>query len=286
MSGPEGVTNERPTMFETITQAFGCQAPVGTAVSRQTGEVFRVACGRWRCDACGPRRVRRLRHRLREVPFTKFVTLTSPKSTVKEQSRAINRIRGALKRGWRDVDGQRRSPAAARYFWAREIGKNGVLHVHMLLEMRYLHQRALSRLAMRCGFGRVVDIRSIKTSRVGDYVIKYATKGRRCVLPRYTRRFQTSVQSVSLRKPSGAWLVEISSRCATIRGRSEYMHSLHGEDVGARCRACLEQRYLNEANRRWEADFEPLGRGAQRLLNLTSERKTQQVSVRWRDPGG
>ena len=280
-------------MLESITKVKGCQYPVGLATDRGTGEQFRVACGRWSCDICGPRRVRRVRRRLREKSFTKFITLTSPGSTIAEQSAAINRFCGSLRRGWRDR-GRRHRTGMSSYFWAREVGVNGVLHLHMLVDMRYLHQRSLSRLAVRSGFGRVVDIRSLRGVKIAGYVTKYATKNLAGQFPRSTRRFQfnrrqfpaAELSLSGLWRREQAWVVELETRGRAALRASSFVHSLYSRNHSCCCRECLESRWLAGPGDRVENAYDPLGARSQRVLNLIYKRKTQQISMRWRDPGG
>lgn len=135
---------------------------------------FNLPCNSWDCPVCGKRKAIVLGNRVKEafkgerIRFATFTTegkkslsqhLTSLKS-------AWNRLRLALVRNY----------GLSKFFWVLEFGgERGRPHLHCLLNC-YVPQRKLSELAIRAGFGRIVDIREVKTGSGFGYVYKYLCK--------------------------------------------------------------------------------------------------------------
>jgi hypothetical protein len=78
-------------------------------------------------------------------------------------------------RRWRAACRARRS-YLAEYALVLEVGpRGGRLHAHAMLTGSYIHQPKLAAWARRCGFGAVVDIRSVNAGSA-DEVSAYASK--------------------------------------------------------------------------------------------------------------
>jgi hypothetical protein len=196
-------------MLYTATVPLSCQ--VGYAVDRATGEVARVGCNAWRCDRCGPRKVRRMRERMAKGGYNKLITLTM-KPEEGDAWRQDEQPDGRLKFGnlrrqsasWRKLYKiLKRDYQLSAYTWVRELSFTGRLHLHAVVRCAYLPQRRLSALCRGVGFGPVVDIRKIKNKGAINYVSKYLSKGASSAWPRYQRRIQTSVRAV--RPACGQW---------------------------------------------------------------------------------
>jgi hypothetical protein len=66
----------------------------------------------------------------------------------------------------------------------------GRLHVHMLWDALYVPQACLSRAAVRCKLGEILDVRRVSAKRAARYVSKYLAKdGMRHPAFRRARRF-------------------------------------------------------------------------------------------------
>lgn len=93
------------------------------------------------------------------------------------------------------------------YAMVLEVGSRGQqrLHTHILMTGRFIHYRRLSEWASRCGFGRVADIREVKTT---DGVAAYATKmaGYVSKAGRTEELAQRSIQRVRPVRSSRQWL--------------------------------------------------------------------------------
>lgn len=176
-------------MLYPATKTIRCQ--IGWMVSRETGEALRVGCDRYGCRDCSPRKARRFVERIRPAGFNRLITFTQPpgegvveKTTLARQALAWRRTYQWLRREYRMTS----------YAWVREIGrKTSRLHLHVVARSSYVPQRVLSKAASRYGFGRVVDIRRLRTSEALNYVAKYLTKTV-ARLPRGARRTQTTVR--------------------------------------------------------------------------------------------
>lgn len=137
-------------------------------------ELF-IPCGSWECAECGPAKARFMAIKARkgfEGREVRFATLTaaghgSRVEQMKSLKAAWNRLRTNLTR-----DGN-----ALKYCWVLECGHTGGRpHLHILLD-RFIPQRRLSYLAVRAGFGKIVDIRLCRGSGAFNYVTKYLSKG-------------------------------------------------------------------------------------------------------------
>lgn len=233
-------------------QAPLCQ--VGWVVSRDTGEVRAVGCGRWLCVSCGPRRRRRYAARLYSRRWDRLITFTQPplkgeatRENLRDQARAWRRVwQWARRRGMTD------------YAWVRELGaRTGRLHLHVIVKSPFLPHRQLKRACVRNGFGSVVDVRKIRSKEAVRYVAKYLSKGT-SAYPRYTRRVQTNVPAV--RGSNQDWLFLHPWEWATVYPVSDV-------PAGAD-----------------EIRFSRDHRGRQIELPLIPSRKT--ASRDWQDPGG
>ena len=149
-----------------------------------TGETAGLPCRQWRCDRCAVSNRRAFRKRLRlgltasDAQLPKLLTLTSV------PGEDPGRSRERLSRRFADV--RRRLESAfpgcrVEYAGAGELTRRGAVHFHVVLRgVPYMPQATWSRLVARCGFGPVVDIRRVRSERVGGYLAKdlggYLTK--------------------------------------------------------------------------------------------------------------
>lgn len=158
-----------------------CNHPIGGAVFASFKENnlqvrgVKIPCNSWECPDCAKRKSIILGNRVKNgFQFERVRLLTVTYSGTKTLDSAIaglmyswNRLRGELVRRF----------GLTKFFWALEGGsKNGRPHLHILINC-YIKQRSLSRLASRCGFGSVVDIRAVRDNGGFGYVFKYLSKG-------------------------------------------------------------------------------------------------------------
>lgn len=138
-------------------------------------ESMKIPCGSWECPDCGKKRAIMLGNRVKggfENERARLLTLTyEGRKTLCDGIRCLkyswNRLRGELVRKY----------GLSKFFWALEGGsEHGRPHLHVLINC-YVPQKRLVGLARRCGFGRIVDIRSVKDGGGFGYVFKYLSKG-------------------------------------------------------------------------------------------------------------
>ena len=157
-----------------------CTQPVGRAIKaiwRPEGvEVrsFHLNCNKWACEACARRKAVILANRVREGfkgERIRFATFTdSGRGSFAER---LKRLKTAWNRLRLDLS---RKHGLTKFFWVLEFGhEHGRPHLHCLLNC-YVPQRELGRLAQNAGFGRIVDIREVKTGGGFGYVFKYLHK--------------------------------------------------------------------------------------------------------------
>jgi len=181
-----------------------CERGRGVLVNRVTGEVIRARCKSWReCGYCAwvyGCQVERLLNQVKRLRA--FVVFTMPpecgdwsnKGHLAAQAKAIHRLSEWLFRKF----GRRPSMV-----WTREhnthSGGIGRLHLNVAWDINWVEQDELTRVAARCGFGKVVHIQRIgrNVCEVTRYVTKclhYASKElhTRADWPKSTRRWSAS----------------------------------------------------------------------------------------------
>lgn len=137
-----------------------------------------LPCNSWSCKECAAVKSRKIAIKSRkafEKDRVRFMTLTA------KTGQSITQMLISLKESWNRLRTElTRNGKKLKYFWCLEAGeKNHRPHLHVLID-RYIPQRRLSRLAARCGFGSIADIRAVKDSSVFNYVTKYLSKGIGC----------------------------------------------------------------------------------------------------------
>ncbi|WP_376797251.1 hypothetical protein [Thermogemmatispora sp.] len=173
-------------------------------VSRETGEMVPMRCGRWSCRYCGPRKVLVWRRLIEQAEPALFVTLTRAGRTLQEASRALTTWVQAVRRGSRR---EGRPAYRIEYLAVPEWHRNGWLHWHVLIKgVAYLPHGVISELWRSATRGRrqgeeaeereayVVYVERVRSGKVASYVTKYLLKavGRwqvRTRRLRYSRRF-------------------------------------------------------------------------------------------------
>lgn len=155
--------------------------------------MYPLACKRWDCPRCGPKKVRASIARVRQgmqLGPCRFFTLTSPGSedsetTYRELPKRWKRVHQALVRRYGPLE----------YVAVVEAQKRGAAHLHVVYRGPFIPQQLLSKLAARAGFGKIADIRR-PPKEIARYLVKYLAKdlqrpkaGETPVrLPRYFRR--------------------------------------------------------------------------------------------------
>ena len=136
---------------------------------------FFLPCNSWSCKECAPVKAAKCGVKARkgfEGCKVRFMTLTAPTGLNITQmlvclKESWNRLRTELTRGGKKL----------KYAWTLEAGEQfGRPHLHVLID-RFIAVRKLSKLARRCGFGKIVDIRAVKSDKAFVYVTKYLSKG-------------------------------------------------------------------------------------------------------------
>ena len=156
-----------------------CRKYAVTSLGVENGKIkvkqFFLPCNSWSCPTCAKRKARniaRITKRGFKNEEIRFATLTMRDTknitqAAKDIKEAWNRLRLILTRRYGSI----------KYVWTIEGHKrSGMPHLHVLLN-KYIPQRLLSRLAERSGFGKIADIRRVKSNDAFDYVTKYLGKG-------------------------------------------------------------------------------------------------------------
>jgi hypothetical protein len=100
----------------------------------------------------------------------------------------------------------------------------GRLHVHMLWNAPYVPQAALSRAAVRCHLGSVLDVRRVSGIRAALYVGKYLVKGAQhpAFLRGRARRF--AIRAARAPRPPSDWRYDR-------RSPSQIVLTEYGEEI-------------------------------------------------------
>lgn len=133
-------------------------------------------CGRWNCGQCGPRRARRLRHRLSQTAPTRLLTLTlraDASVSPADQLRKANAAWSILWRRYRRKFGER----ARGYAKIVELTRAGTPHLHIIADVPYIHHTALSAAWKELTGSFIVDIRKVERRKgIAGYLTAYLTK--------------------------------------------------------------------------------------------------------------
>jgi len=153
----------------------------------------RVDCKTWGCPRCGQRRAKHYRRAIRDAAvsngLSRFLTLTlDPK---KVEGDPIKYLRETFSK-FRVYLG-RRFKRAPKYIAVVELHKNGMPHLHVLID-RYIEQAWIKNAWQSIGGGCMVDIRYTDVHRIAHYVAKYLTKEMLLSAPAGTRRITCSQQ--------------------------------------------------------------------------------------------
>jgi len=152
--------------------------PKGTLILQhdQATKLVPKLCCRWACQTCGPRKARRLRRRLELTTPTRLLTLTlraDQNATPQDQLRKANRAWSILWRRFRRLFGEK----AAGYAKIVELTKAGTPHLHIVANVPYISQRALSHAWRALTGSFIVDIRKVRrASGLAGYLTAYLTK--------------------------------------------------------------------------------------------------------------
>jgi hypothetical protein len=206
-------------------------------VNTGTGQAIPKLCGKWSCRFCGPRNVRRLAARFRREArkYNRFITLTldgegSPtRKNLRRMAAGWRKLYYTLKRDYGLTD----------YTWVHEQGsKHGRLNKHLVVNSQDVAQLKLSRLALRAGLGRVIDIRKIKgklgmRSYLTKYLVKDAT-GK--IWPRYARRVQHNFGSERKQAKEDRWIFQHKRARAVAAASRARVSIARGDRACARAR--------------------------------------------------
>lgn len=215
-----------------------------------------VSCGNRFCEICTGSRRRKIRYKLNAIIDQivetdgygiKFLTLTIPNQ--KDLKNATVQILKSFRR------------LRQRRFWLNKVnggawiievtGQPGKWHVHLhcLLEARYIPHSLLAKRWASVSPGRIVYIQKIPRSAVIRYVTKYVSKGE--TASPHSLQISDALKNVRLFQPFGCWqkialsLPKIAFSCPTCGYTGFYLNQagFDAEKFGARpCRGTLEHR--------------------------------------------
>lgn len=192
-----------------------CKTPIGMAtMACMHGQTIKIKgvtlpCNSWNCPECAKRKRIILGNRVKEgfnEKVVRFATFTT------QGKRSLAGHLKTLKASWHRLSiALRREYGLKTFFWVLEFGHDrGRPHLHVLLDC-YVPQKRLSVLAVRCGFGPIVDIRRVKEGGGFGYVYKYLEKdcgskaGAATLRLIHARRFGVSRNIPPLRKSKDIW---------------------------------------------------------------------------------
>jgi hypothetical protein len=174
--------------------------------NRETRRFLAVRCGRWSCEVCGDGNRRAFIKRVRlglgetDAPAAgvgrarppRLLTLTSPPR--EDPRRSQDLMKGRFQRLRQRV--AERYGRGFEYAGVVELTKAGSPHLHVVFRGPWVAQAEWSRLAEAVGFGRVVDVRRVRSGDVARYAAKglsgYLAKSFGVVWPRHFRRVRFS----------------------------------------------------------------------------------------------
>jgi len=152
----------------------------------------RLHCKSYRCGRCGPRKRRRLGHRLaelaREHKLYRMATLTLDPKLIPAGKDSITYIRGVVWRKMR-VYLARRFRRRVVYIAVLELHQNGIAHLHVLLDAFIPHSWLVGSWSA-LGGGRICRLQCVDVRNVAAYLSKYLSKEQE--LPASVRRVTTS----------------------------------------------------------------------------------------------
>lgn len=161
-----------------------------------------MKCKCWNCKHCGPKLANRYRHAIREtaeqLKLHRFLTLTlDPKRLTEKQ---IEKPVPYLRECWNKFRTylRRKYGEAPKYIAVLEFQKNGLPHLHVLVD-RFIDQKWIKETWQLLGGGMHVDIRCVDLHRVSHYLSKYLTKELLMSAPKKTRRV-TVARGIHLRE--------------------------------------------------------------------------------------
>jgi hypothetical protein len=130
-----------------------------------------------------------MRRRAMQVTYKRFLTIAV------RQGPDLDENHATLTKGWRSISQWlRRNYSLKAYTWTiEESHSHRNIHMHIVLDCDHIAGRALRRAAERAGLTASVKIKKVfDQSGLLTYMMKSCTKIK---LPRYKRRFQTSVRA-------------------------------------------------------------------------------------------
>ena len=133
----------------------------------ETGELRPARCGAHGCPWCGPVNARQVAGALGRAEPERLITLSQVGDDWQQRRGRMKRLAYCL-----------RKDLGARHQWAWHVEPNPKAtgyHAHCYQRGDFITQRSLSRLADRCGMGRVVDIRKFERPK-GTAGIHYGLK--------------------------------------------------------------------------------------------------------------
>ena len=152
----------------------------------------RLHCKSYGCGRCGPRKRRRLGHRLaelaREHKLYRMATLTLDPKLIPAGEDSITYVRGVVWRKMR-VYLARRLRRRVAYIAVLELHKSGIAHLHVLLDA-FIPWQWLKTSWSALGGGRICRLQYVGVRNVAAYLSKYLSEEQK--LPAGVRRVTTS----------------------------------------------------------------------------------------------
>lgn len=169
-----------------------------------------VYCGNRFCSICSGPRSRRMVAKLKAIVSqvkpcfgykVRFLTLTIPNQEVASDG---YRILVSSFRKFRNRQWWRNRVKGGAYV-VEITGSPGRWHVHLhaMLECRYLPARMLSKLWASVSPGRIVHIKNVPPDAASAYLCKYMAKS--AVLPEYQYQLSEDLKGFRLFQPFGSW---------------------------------------------------------------------------------
>lgn len=158
------------------------------SLERKAAVLHALVCGRWGCSYCGPRKARKLAHRVGQANPNRMLTLTvdparwdSPRAAYDGTRRKITPLIQRLRKQCGNIE----------YMRVLELHKSGYPHYHLIIRSDYISHHLIKHAWADLTGATIVDVRKLHNStHAARYTTKYLCK--QTYVPWTNRRVTTS----------------------------------------------------------------------------------------------
>lgn len=181
----------------------GQGAIVGCSSDRSHVLIIPIYCKAWDCPHCGPRRKALVVKSFIAGKPTKEIVLTTPPTPNESPKETALRMKTA----WRQLVAMiRKRFRTFEYALTFELTKKNRPHMHVLCRGEYIPKKWLSIRWTKLGFGSVVHIQKIKSTRLSalhlaKYLVKHADRSAAAFAPLHIIQFSKNYLPRDFRTP-------------------------------------------------------------------------------------